>query len=61
MDINVLVKIMENELKCVLRAREHNCNQGKCACCDLVMPDNLLVNAYENVIEILKGMDDDLK
>lgn len=52
---------MENEEKCILQARERNCNQNHCAGCPLVMDDKVLLNAYEQVISILKRIDDDLK
>lgn len=57
-------KLMENEKKCILRARELNCNQNHCAGCTLVQDDRVLLNAYETVIEILTRLienEDDLK
>ena len=55
------LKVMQKERECVLRARERNCNQGHCAGCDLVLPDDVILNAYDSVIEVLKILDDDLK
>ena len=61
MKTSELLRIMENERQCILRARERNCNQNHCINCDLVMPDDVLLNAYENVIALIKMSDDDLK
>ena len=58
---SLLAQIMKNELNCIMRAKENNCNQNNCINCDLVMPDNILINAYEAVIGLLEKMDDDLK
>lgn len=55
------LKVMLNERKCILRAKERNCNQSHCFDCDLCMPDNVILNAYDTVIEMLSGFDDDLK
>ena len=54
-------RVMENERKCVLRAKEINCNQGQCAGCDLVLPSDLILNAYDCVLRILEDAEDDLK
>lgn len=56
-----ILRVMENERKCILRARERNCNQNHCIGCDLVMDDKVLLNAYDQVIDILKNLEDDLK
>ena len=61
MELKDLLKVMQNERACILRARERNCNQNHCIDCDLVMPDNVLLNAYDTVIELIKSIDDDLK
>lgn len=61
MQIADIKKVMENERKCVLRGKELNCNQGQCAGCDLVMDANTIINAYDNVIQILEDAEDDLK
>lgn len=56
-----VLKVMQNERKCILRARERNCNQNHCAGCPLVMDDRVLLNAYDAVIEVFSNMQDDLK
>ena len=56
-----VLKVMKNERECILRARKRNCNQNHCAGCSLVMPDDVLLNAYDTVIEVFRNMQDDLK
>lgn len=45
--------IMQNELDCVLRNEAEKCNRD-CANCDLVLPTEDVVSAYEVVIKNLE-------
>ena len=48
---NEIIKIIENERKCVCRA--NTCNRH-CYTCDLVMNDEDIIRAYDEVLHILK-------
>ena len=57
--MNALV-VMEIERECVQRASNHLCDR-ECEGCDLVLPDDIVLNAYDTVIAMLKRQEDDLK
>lgn len=48
---NEVIKIIENERKCVCRA--NICNRH-CYTCDLVMKDTDIIEAYDKVLNLLK-------
>ena len=60
--MNALV-VMEIERECVHRASQKHCNRN-CEACDLVLPDDIVLGAYDTVIRMLKNKEheeDDLK
>ena len=52
--------VMEIERECVHRNSEGRCDRN-CNDCDLVLPDDIVLNAYDKVIKMLKQEEDDLK
>ena len=55
---NEAIKILRNEIKCVMR---HDCNRSECSACDLVMNEEDILEAYEVAIDALRRFDDDCK
>ena len=49
------IKVVENEKLCVLRNMHKTCNRD-CAKCDLVLPDSVVIGAYNTVLSILYTM-----
>lgn len=54
MSIDDAINIIENEKACVLRNIQ-GCNRD-CANCDLVLPDEDIISAYNYVIAVLQGV-----
>lgn len=55
--------VMEIERECVQRNVDKHCNRH-CEACDLVLPDDIVLSAYDTVIRMLKNREheeDDLK
>lgn len=52
MTIDATVKVLSNERACVVRNTEGGCDR-KCADCDLVLPDSVVLSAYGTAIDIL--------
>ena len=52
--------VMEIERECVQRNIDKKCDRN-CESCDLVLPDKDVVTAYDEVIQMLKSGEDDLK
>lgn len=51
-----VVKTLQNEMACVIRADQKRCDRD-CAKCDLVMPVEQIVEAYAtaiNAVEVIK-------
>lgn len=49
------IKVIQTEKKCVLR-NIRGCDR-ECGKCDLVLPDDEILTAYDMAIELLKGDD----
>lgn len=47
------LEVIEREKECVLRQGTASCNRD-CSSCDLVLPSSTVINAYDDVIFILK-------
>lgn len=52
MDLEKVIKILENEKACVVRNVRSECDRN-CAKCDLVLPDADIINAYNYALELL--------
>lgn len=52
--------VMEIERECVQRNVDNLCDR-ECAGCDLVLPDDVVLAAYDDVIQRYKRNEDDLK
>ena len=48
-----ILKVLENELRCVQRASTNQCDRG-CEKCDLVMDDAVIVKAYGSAIKAVE-------
>lgn len=49
------ITVLENEVKCVLR---DSCERSECASCDLVMPVEKILSAYDMAISALQEQDE---
>lgn len=57
-DIDRVIKVLENEKKCVIRNIMHECSRD-CAKCDLVRPDkDVVITAYNFALEVLNDVRD---
>ncbi len=54
MSIKETIKVLSNELACVKRQTGPGCDRN-CAACDLVLPDELVISAYQTAINILRS------
>ena len=54
MEAEKVIEILEVEKKCVTRASKNKCNRN-CEVCDLVRPSEEILEAYTEVISILKN------
>ena len=52
--------VMEIERECVNRNIRKECDRN-CEKCNLVLPDKEVLDAYDEVIQMLKRQDDDLR
>lgn len=52
--------VMEIKKECAQRNIDKKCDRN-CESCDLRLPDKDIMAAYDNVIQMLKRQDDDLK
>lgn len=52
--------VMEIERECVDRNIRKECDRN-CEKCNLVLPDKEVLDAYDEVIQMLKRQDDDLR
>ena len=49
-----IIKVLINELKCIKRQCGNLCdNKRDCEHCDLVLKDEVIINAYENAIDLI--------
>lgn len=55
MNVERAIKVIQTEKKCVLR-NIRGCDR-ECDKCDLVLPEEEILTAYEMAIEALKGDD----
>lgn len=51
-----VIEVLKNEKKCVLR-NIRGCDRD-CGKCDLVLPDEEILTAYDTAIRVLEGEDD---
>lgn len=51
-----VIEVLRTEKKCVLR-NIRGCDRD-CAKCDLVLPDDEILTAYDTAIRIIQGEDD---
>lgn len=51
-----VIEVLKNEKKCVLR-NIRGCDRD-CGKCDLVLPDEEILTAYDIAIRVLEGEDD---
>ena len=50
-----LLKVMQNELACVHRQFGEMCDNGRdCSTCELCLPEEMIVNAYRQIISKLE-------
>ena len=54
MTIEETIKVLSNELACVMRQTGPGCDRN-CAACDLVLPDEIVISAYQTAISILRA------
>lgn len=54
MSIKETIKVLSNELACVMRQTGPSCDRN-CAACDLVLPDEIVISAYQTAINILRA------
>lgn len=54
MNIEDTIKVLSNELACVMRQTGPGCDRN-CAACDLVLPDEPVISAYQTAINILRS------
>lgn len=52
--LNEILCVLERERECVLRQDTPECNRD-CKNCDLVLPKEKVVRAYDNVIGIIRA------
>lgn len=45
------IKVMQVERECVMRNDSHQCNRD-CAVCDLVLPTEYVLDAYDEVLKM---------
>ena len=51
---NEIIKVFNNELKCVKRQFGSMCdNKRDCGKCDLALPDDVVISAYESVLNLI--------
>ena len=50
-----VLKVIETERKCVIRNAIGNCDRD-CAKCDLLLPTNDIVEAYDRVITMIQNL-----
>lgn len=60
MSIKETIKVLSNEMACVKRQTGPGCNRN-CAACDLVLPDELVISAYQTAIDILRTKQEEEK
>lgn len=48
------IKVIRNEVKCIMRAIKNGCNSPKCAKCDLVMTDNEIIDGMTRALRCLE-------
>ena len=53
MKLNRILQIMKTEYRCIKRNETNSCDR-KCEKCDLVLPTNDLLDAYEEIIVALE-------
>lgn len=54
MNIEDTIRVLSNERACVMRNTAGACDRN-CAACDLVLPDELVISAYQTAINILRA------
>lgn len=50
-----VLKVIETERKCVIRNTIGGCDRD-CAKCDLLLPTNDIIHAYDNVITMIQNL-----
>ena len=54
MEIERVIKVIENEKECISRQIPPICNRD-CGRCDLCLPDTEIIQAYDYILNLLKG------
>lgn len=54
MNIEDTIRVLSHERICVMRQIEPGCDRD-CAACDLVLPDELVISAYQKAVNILRA------
>ena len=54
MNIEDTIKVLSHERACVMRQTGPGCDRN-CVACDLVLPDEIVISAYQTAINILRA------